>query len=75
MVKVEHVNKVIEILGRDNVELRGKLVKQIVDLMGKVEMLEVEDRIEEKMFLPVANLLIMLLNQQRIICWLTKQKS
>jgi len=47
VVKVEHVNKVIEILGRDNVELSGKQVKQIVDLIGKEEMLEVEGRIEK----------------------------
>ena len=47
IVRVEHVNKVIEILGRDNVQLSGKQVKQIIDLIGKEEMLEVENRIEK----------------------------
>jgi len=47
IVKLEHVNKVIEILGSDNVELSGKQVKQIIDLIGKEEMLEVESRIEK----------------------------
>jgi len=47
IVKVEHVNKVIEILGRDNVQLSTKQVKQIIDLIGKEEMLEVEGKIEK----------------------------
>merc|ERR1711923_538 len=46
IVKLEHVNKVIEILGSDNVEMSGKQIKQIIDLIGKEEMLEVESRIE-----------------------------
>ena len=45
IVKVEHVQKVIEILGRDNVQLSAKQVKQIIDLIGKEEMLEVENKI------------------------------
>merc|ERR1712004_951497 len=44
IVKVEHVQKVIEILGRDNVQLSAK---QIIDLIGKEEMLEVESKIEK----------------------------
>ena len=47
VIKLEHVNKVIEILGSDNVELSGKQIKQIIDLIGKEEMLEVESRIEK----------------------------
>jgi LETM1 and EF-hand domain-containing protein 1 len=47
IVKVEHVNKVIEMLGRDNVQMSGKQVKQIIDLIGKEEMLEVENKIEK----------------------------
>ena len=47
VVKLEHVNKVIEILGSDNVEMSGKQIKQIIDLIGKEEMLEVESRIEK----------------------------
>merc|ERR550532_3770457 len=47
IVKVEHVQKVIEILGRDNVQLSAKQVKQIIDLIGKEEMLEVENKIEK----------------------------
>ena len=42
IVKVEHVQKVIEILGRDNVQLSAKQVKQIIDLVGKEEMIETE---------------------------------
>merc|ERR1712013_628567 len=44
IVKVEHVQKVIEILGRDNVQLSAKQVKQIIDLIGKEEMLEVVNK-------------------------------
>merc|ERR1739844_32869 len=47
MGKLEHVNKVIEILGSDNVEISAKQIKQILDLIGKEEMLEVESRIEK----------------------------
>jgi len=47
IVKIEHVNKVIELLGRDNVNLNPKQIKQIIDLIGKEEMLEVEGRIEK----------------------------
>jgi len=47
IVKIEHVNKVIELLGRDNVNLSTKQVKNIIDLIGKEEMLEVERRIEK----------------------------
>jgi len=47
VVKLEHVNKVIEILGSDNVEISAKQIKQILDLIGKEEMLEVESRIEK----------------------------
>ena len=46
VIKLEHVNKVIEILGSDNVEASGKQIKQIIDLIGKEELLEVESRIE-----------------------------
>ena len=34
IVKIEHVNKVIELLGRDNVNLSTKQVKNIIDLLG-----------------------------------------
>merc|ERR1712029_747198 len=47
VIKIEHVNKVIEILGCDNVELSAKQIKQIIDLIGKEEMLEVESKIEK----------------------------
>ena len=46
VMKLEHVNKVIEILGSDNVEMSGKQIKQILALIGKEETLEVESRIE-----------------------------
>lgn len=36
IVKIEHVNKVIELLGRDNVNLSTKQVKNIIDLIGKI---------------------------------------
>ena len=44
VIKLEHVNKVIEILGSDNVEASGKQIKQIIDLISKEELLEVESR-------------------------------
>ena len=47
VIKLEHVNKVIEILGSDNVEASGRQVKQIIDLIGKEELLAVESRIEK----------------------------
>merc|ERR1711982_50222 len=47
VVKLEHVNKGIEILGSDNVEISAKQIKQILDLIGKEELLEVESRIEK----------------------------
>ena len=47
VIKLEHVNKVIEILGGDNVEMSSKQIKQIIELIGKEEMLEVESRIEK----------------------------
>ena len=39
IVKIEHVNKVIELLGRDNVNLSTKQVKNIIDLLGKLLLL------------------------------------
>lgn len=48
VVKVDHVNKVVEILGRDNLHLSTKQVKQVIDLIGKEEMIETESRIESR---------------------------
>merc|ERR1719319_1004603 len=48
VVKVDHVNKVVEILGRDNLHLSTKQVKQVIDLIGKEEMIETETRIEQR---------------------------
>lgn len=47
VIRVEHVNKVVEILGRDNVQISPKQVKQIIELIGKEELIEVENRIEK----------------------------
>merc|ERR1711902_275363 len=37
VVKLEHVNKVIEILGSDNVEISAKQIKQVLDKIQPVE--------------------------------------
>ncbi|XP_056631899.1 mitochondrial proton/calcium exchanger protein [Diorhabda sublineata] len=46
-IKVEDVLKVIEIIGKENVNLSPKQIDELVDLIDKEEILEVEDKIEK----------------------------
>ncbi|XP_065156322.1 mitochondrial proton/calcium exchanger protein isoform X2 [Atheta coriaria] len=46
-IKVEDVLKVIEIIGKENVQLSSKQVDELLELLDKEEILEVEDKIEK----------------------------
>ncbi|XP_045466840.1 mitochondrial proton/calcium exchanger protein [Harmonia axyridis] len=46
-VKVEDVLKVIEIIGKENVNLSDKQVDELIEIIDKEEILEVEDKIEK----------------------------
>ncbi|CRK97581.1 CLUMA_CG010967, isoform A [Clunio marinus] len=46
-LKVEDVLKVIETIGKENVQLNPKQVNEILDLMDKEEIIETEDKIEK----------------------------
>jgi Ca2+-binding EF-hand superfamily protein len=46
MIKVDHVTKVLELLGNEQVHLPSKQIRHIVDMLTKEEMLEVEQNIE-----------------------------
>lgn len=46
MIKVDHVQKVLELLGSEHVQLPSKQIRQIVDMLTKEEMLEIEQNIE-----------------------------
>lgn len=47
VIKVDQVTKVVEILGRQDVELTPKQINQIIDMLHKEEMMEVESNIEK----------------------------
>ncbi len=47
VINVDHVLKVIELLGVEHTELPAKQVKQIIDVLSKEELLKVEENIEE----------------------------
>jgi hypothetical protein len=47
VINVDHVLKVIELLGMENTELPAKQIKQIITVLCKEEQLEVEDSIED----------------------------
>ena len=50
VIKVDHVVKVIELLGRElHVKLSSKQVNQIIDMLQKEDMLETERLIEKKL--------------------------
>jgi len=49
VIQVDHVMKVIELLGTTHAKLPAKQIRQIVDMLAKEEMLEMEDNIEEDM--------------------------
>ena len=47
VIKVSHVLKVIELLGTQESDLRGKQINKIIEMLAKEEMLEVESNIEK----------------------------
>ena len=49
VVKVDHVMKVIELLGTVHAKLPAKQVRQIVEMLSKEELLKVEENIEQVM--------------------------
>ncbi len=49
VIKVDHVLKVIELLGREHVKLSGKQINQIIEMLQKEEMLAIESNIEKLM--------------------------
>ncbi|KAG5888937.1 hypothetical protein JTB14_006304 [Gonioctena quinquepunctata] len=46
-LKIEDVLKVIEIIGKENVKLNSKQIDELIELLDKEEILEVEDKIEK----------------------------
>ncbi|XP_053691633.1 mitochondrial proton/calcium exchanger protein isoform X2 [Sabethes cyaneus] len=46
-IKVEDVLKVIETIGKENVQLKTKQLDELIDLLDKEEILEAEDKIEK----------------------------
>ncbi|KAF5302733.1 hypothetical protein FQR65_LT08475 [Abscondita terminalis] len=46
-IKVEDVLKVIEFIGKENVNLSSKQVDELIELLGKEEILEVEEKMEK----------------------------
>ena len=49
VIKVDHVVKVIELLGREHVKLSSKQINKIIDMLQKEDMLETEKLIEKKL--------------------------
>ena len=47
VIKVDHVLKVIELLGVENTELPAKQIKQIINVLCEEEKLKIEDSIED----------------------------
>jgi len=47
MLKVDYVQKILDLLEDENVDLPKKQVKEIVDMLSKEEMLEMEQTIEQ----------------------------
>merc|ERR1712228_206448 len=47
VIKVDHVLKVIELLGNQNTELPAKQIKQIINVLCEEEKLLLEDSIED----------------------------
>uniref|UniRef100_A0A1Q3G3P7 Mitochondrial proton/calcium exchanger protein n=1 Tax=Culex tarsalis TaxID=7177 RepID=A0A1Q3G3P7_CULTA len=46
-IKVEDVLKVIETIGKENIQLNAKQVNELIDLLDKEEEIEAEDKIEK----------------------------
>ena len=46
VINLDHVYKVIELLGTEHVHISAKQIRQIIEMLAKEEMLEVEKKIE-----------------------------
>ena len=46
VINLDHVHKVIELLGTEHVRIPAKQIRQIIEMMTKEEMLDVEHKIE-----------------------------
>jgi hypothetical protein len=51
VIKVDHILKVIELLGTAHAKLPAKDIRQIVEMLAKEDLLQVEENIEESMAL------------------------
>lgn len=47
VINLDHATKVIELLGTEHVRIPGKQIRQIIEMLAKEEMLEVELKIEQ----------------------------
>eukprot|EP00095_Tigriopus_kingsejongensis_P003727 maker-scaffold357_size197762-snap-gene-0.42 protein:Tk03727 transcript:maker-scaffold357_size197762-snap-gene-0.42-mRNA-1 annotation:"paramyosin " len=47
LIKVDHVLKVIELLGTEQIQLNSKQIKKILDMLEKEDMMQIEANIEE----------------------------
>jgi LETM1 and EF-hand domain-containing protein 1 len=55
VINLDHVYKVIELLGTEHVHISAKQIKQIIEMLAKEEMLEVEQKIESILHQTVAS--------------------
>ena len=51
VIKVDHILKVIELLGTAHAKMPAKEIRQIVEMLAKEDLLQVEENIEESMAL------------------------
>ncbi len=47
VIKVDHVMRVIELLGKQHVEMAPKQINEIIDMLQKEDMMEVESNLEK----------------------------
>ena len=47
VINLDHASKVIELLGTEHVRIPSKQIRQIIEMLAKEEMLEVELKIEQ----------------------------
>jgi hypothetical protein len=55
VVNLDHVQKVIELLGTDHVRIPAKQIRQVIEMLAKEEMLEVEQKIEQLLKQPAGD--------------------
>lgn len=46
VINLDHVHRVVELLGTEHVRIPAKQIRQIIEMLAKEEMLEVERKIE-----------------------------